>query len=161
MGLESGDDDTLLAMKKGATAAESAAAGKKVREAGLELSVYYLVGIGGRGRLIEHALASAEAVNAMNPDFIRLRTYFPVESAPLYQDIQNGDFELPSAHEALRELELLISNLETSSLLLSDHISNYLNLSGQLPDDKPELLKEIKDALERDESRYHRRIAHL
>lgn len=161
MGLESGDDETLRAMKKGATAAESAVAGKKVREAGLELSVYYLVGIGGRQRLIEHALASAQVINIMNPDFIRLRTYFPVKSAPLYEDIENGDFELPSAHEALRELELLISNIETSSLLLSDHISNYLNLSGRLPDDKPELLQEIKNALECDESRYHRRITHL
>ena len=161
MGLESGDDETLLAMNKGATAAESVAAGRKVRQAGIELSVYYLVGLGGQRRSVEHALASAQAISAMSPEFIRLRTYFPDRAAPLYEDIQAGRFELPTAHEAIRELEVLITHLETESMLLSDHISNWMNLSGRLPDDRPELLAGIQDALGFEESRFARRLANL
>jgi len=161
MGLESGDEETLKAMRKGATAAESAAAGRKVKEAGLELSVYYLVGLGGRTRLTEHALASASVLNAMGPDFIRLRTYYPVKEAPLWEDIQAGRFELPSPHEALRELRLLISNLETPALVLSDHVSNYLNLSGHIPMDKEDMLNEIEAALSREENMFRRHLPHL
>ena len=157
MGLESGDDATLAYMKKGASGAESAAAGRKVREAGLELSAYYLVGIGGRARLQEHALASAAALNEMNPDFIRLRTYYPVPAAPLFEDIERGDFELPGPREALAELKLLIERLECGSMLVSDHVSNYLNLTGRLPDDRKEMLSEIETALSREESRFFRR----
>ncbi|MFH1089995.1 MAG: radical SAM protein [Pseudomonadota bacterium] len=149
MGLESGDDETLRLMKKGATAAESVAAGLKVREAGLELSVYYLVGLGGRQRLQEHALSSAAALSAMRPEFIRLRTYYPTPDTPLYEDIQAGLFEVPSPEEALRELELLVEYTGGPSTLVSDHVSNYLNLSGRLPEDRSELLAEIREALEK------------
>ena len=161
MGLESGDDETLDFMCKGATAEESILAGRKVKDAGLELSLYYLVGIGGRGRLEEHALGSAAAVNRIGPDFIRLRTYYAVPEAPLFKDIQEGRFELPSPLEALRELELFISNLDTRSMLLSDHVSNYLNLSGRLPEDQPELLTELREAINRGEPGSMRSLAYL
>ncbi|MFH1136497.1 MAG: RNA polymerase factor sigma-32 [Pseudomonadota bacterium] len=152
MGLESGDDVTLALMNKGSTAARSVEAGIKVREAGLELSVYYLVGIGGRERLREHALGSAAALSAMAPEFIRLRTYQPTPEAPLYRDMETGQFQLPSPREALGELELLIQNVSGPSMLLSDHVSNYLNLSGRLPEDKEDMLAEIREALGREES---------
>ena len=159
MGLESGDDETLAYMKKGATAAESEAAGVRIREADIELSAYYLVGLGGRERLEQHAAESARVLSAISPEFIRLRTYYPVPQAPLYEDIQSGRFELPGPLEALRELKILIENLEARSMLLSDHVSNYVNLSGRLPDDRPELLAELETALAADESRF-RRVLH-
>ena len=159
MGLESGDDETLRVMMKGATAEESVTAGRRVRQAGLELSVYYLVGIGGRSRLERHALASARALSAMTPEFIRLRTYYPVPQAPLFKDIQSGDFELPGALEALRELELLVSNLSGPSMLVSDHVSNYMNLTGRLPEDRDELLAEIHNGVSQGEQRFKRHLA--
>jgi len=161
MGLESGDDETLAFMDKGATAARSIEAGRRILDAGMELSAYYLVGIGGRARWREHAEASAVALNAMSPTFIRLRTYYAVKRAPLYRDIMAGTFQLPGPHEALAELELLVSNLSCRSVLLSDHVSNYVNLSGRLPDDRPELLATLRDALTADESGYARRVGRL
>lgn len=161
MGLESGDDVTLEAMCKGADSTQSVEAGQKVKAAGMELSLYYLVGIGGRDRRKEHARASAAAINAMTPDFIRLRTYYPVPQAPLFQDIQSGRFQLPSPLEAIEELETLVSGLDTRSALVSDHISNYLNLSGQLPEDKPELLAELREAAQKDDALYRRHLVQL
>ncbi|MEW5722801.1 MAG: radical SAM protein [Thermodesulfobacteriota bacterium] len=161
LGLESGDDETLAAMKKGATSAETVAAGLKVREAGLELSAYYLVGLGGRVRLFEHALASARALSAMAPEFVRLRTYLPVPEAPLSRDILAGRFVLPSPFEALGELEILVTNLEAATLILSDHVSNHLNLTGRLPEDRPELLEEIQSARQKDERCDQRRLTRI
>ncbi|MBW2622246.1 MAG: radical SAM protein [Deltaproteobacteria bacterium] len=146
MGLESGDDKTLEFMKKGATAAESVSAGRKVTEAGIELSVYYLLGLGGRARLNEHAARSAEVINAMGPDFIRIRTLRATMGTPLYDDVLEGRFEVPSPQEALKELRILVSGLTGPSMLLSDHIANYMNLNGELPGDQEELLNEIEAA---------------
>jgi radical SAM superfamily enzyme YgiQ (UPF0313 family) len=146
MGLESGDEATLARMGKGATAEESVAAGRKARAAGLELSVYYLLGLGGRDRLEEHARASAEAINAMAPDFVRIRTLSPSPGTPLYEDVLANRFETPTPDEAMRELGLLVAGLSGPTMLLSDHISNYVNLTGRLPEDKPELLAEIEAA---------------
>ena len=146
MGLESGDDATLARMEKGATAAESIEAGRKAKEAGIELSVYYLLGLGGRDRLEDHARASAEAINAMAPDFVRVRTLSPTPGTPLHDDVLEGRFETPTPDEAMRELGLLVAGLSGSTMLVSDHVSNYLNLTGRLPEDKTELLAEVEAA---------------
>ncbi len=151
-GLESGDDETLTYIKKGATAAECIEAGRQVKEAGMELSEYVLVGIGGRARWREHAVESARVLTAIGPDFVRLRTYVPVPNAPIFKDIETGKFELPSPHEALRETRLLVENLDCRTLLLSDHISNYANVEGQLPRDRESMLKRLDMALATDES---------
>lgn len=151
-GLESGDDETLAYIEKGATAAQCIEAGRRVKEAGMELSEYVLVGIGGRARWREHAIESARVLNAIEPDFVRLRTYVPVPNAPLFKDIESGKFELPSPHEALKEIRLLVENLNCRTLLLSDHISNYVNVEGQLPRDRDSILKRLDMALAMDES---------
>ncbi|MDQ7780580.1 MAG: radical SAM protein, partial [Planctomycetota bacterium] len=153
-GLESGDDVTLAKIKKGATAAEAIEAGRRVKEAGFELSEYILVGIGGRDRWREHAVESACVLNAIQPDFVRLRTYVPVPNAPIYKDYETGEFQLPSPHEAIREVRSMIENLTCRTLLLSDHISNYVNVEGQLPRDKEKMLKRLDAALATDESKF-------
>jgi radical SAM superfamily enzyme YgiQ (UPF0313 family) len=151
-GLESGDDETLTYIKKGATAVECIEAGRRVKEAGMELSEYVLVGIGGRARWRQHAVESARVLNAIEPDFVRLRTYVPVPNAPIFKDIEESKFELPSPHEALRETRLLVESLTCRTLLLSDHISNNANVEGQLPRDRDSMLNRLDTALAMDES---------
>ncbi len=146
-GMESGDDTVLARVQKGATAAEIIEAGKKVKAAGMELSEYVLIGIGGRERSSEHAAASAAVLNAIDPDFIRLRTYIPIPGTPLYDDYRQGRFGLLSPHGALRETALLIENLDVASQLYSDHNSNYAYVNGRLPGDKPAMLAVIDELL--------------
>ncbi|ABI67780.1 radical SAM protein [Syntrophomonas wolfei] len=156
-GMESGDDIILERIKKGTNSQEIISAGLKLKEAGISVSEYYLVGIGGKERSREHALNSALTLSAFSPDFIRLRTYVPMPNTPLYDDYQNGVFALLSPHEALREVRLLIENLNCdNSQLLSDHINNYWNVYGILPQDKDKMLAEIDRALAIDESRFRR-----
>jgi radical SAM superfamily enzyme YgiQ (UPF0313 family) len=153
-GLESGNDEILKRIQKGADAQLMINTGQKVKQAGIELSEYVLVGIGGIELWKAHAQDTAQVLNAINPDFIRLRTWVPVPVAPLYKEYQSGKFQLLSPHQALAETRLLLENLETDSLFLSDHISNFVNLSGRLPRDKQSMLDKIDRALKMDEGSF-------
>jgi radical SAM superfamily enzyme YgiQ (UPF0313 family) len=154
-GMESGDDEVLLRIQKGATAQQTIDAGIRIKEAGIELSEYLLIGIGGKQLSRQHALGSARVLNAIDPEFIRMRTYTPVPKTPLGQEYLEGTFELPSPHELLREIRLIVEELQTTGLLLSDHISNYVNLNGKMPEDKEALLKLLDSALSIDESKFN------
>lgn len=154
VGLESGDDDILGRVKKGTTASEQIEAGKIVKQAGIELSEYVILGLGGVERSEIHALKTAEAINAIEPDFVRLRTLVPKINTLLLHEIKKGRFQLLSPLQVLKETRLLIDNLERQTILTSDHYTNYLNLSGNLPKDKDRLLGEIDRALDWDPSRF-------
>ena len=155
MGMESGDDLTLARICKGTTADEIISAGKKIKEAGIQLSEYYLVGVGGQERSREHALESARVLSAFSPDFVRIRTLVPVPGTPLYEELLAGQFVLPSPHEALEEIRLLIEHLQcTGTMILSDHVSNYWNVNGIIPEDRDKMLAELDRALAIDETRF-------
>lgn len=147
-GMESGDDEVLRTICKGADREGVIRAGKMVKEAGIELSEYMIVGVGGRELSQQHAINSATALNEINPDFIRLRTFMPVRGTELYGKYREGGFSLLSPHEALRETRLFVEHLQgIDSLLYSDHISNYWDVHGKLMDDKETILREIDYAL--------------
>ena len=159
-GLETGDGILLERLKKGATPDEMVEAGRRLKDAGIELSEYLLVGIGGAGRSREHALESARVLNAIDPHFIRLRTWVPVPSAPLYRDYADGTFRLLDPYDALRETRLLLENLQVSSWFLSDHISNFMNLDGRLPQAKEKMLTQIDEALKLPREFFREAIIH-
>jgi len=156
-GMESGDDEVLRRIQKGFTALEMIEAGLKVREAGIELSEYILIGIGGRERTYEHAIESARVLNKFTPDFVRLRTYVPYKRTPLYEELQQGSFQLLSPHEALRETRLLVANLEGPFELLSDHFSNFAWVNGTIPKDKAIILNSLDQLLEVPENEFRTR----
>jgi radical SAM superfamily enzyme YgiQ (UPF0313 family) len=154
MGMESGDDVTLKRMKKGVNAETIIEAGKRVVESGIELSEYYMVGLGGVERSEEHARESARVLSAINPKFIRMRTTVPIPDTELFQDFQDKKWEMPSPHQALREIKLLIENLDCESEIHSDHNSNFWDINGKLPHDKDAMLKELEAALKVDEASF-------
>jgi radical SAM superfamily enzyme YgiQ (UPF0313 family) len=154
VGLESGDNQVLQRVKKGTTTAEQIAAGRLVRQAGIELSAYVVLGLGGIELSEPHARNTAAALNAIAPDFVRLRTLVPKVNTLLLHDIRKGRFQLLSPHEVLRETRQLVERLDCHTLLASDHYSNYLDLNGRLPDAKPSLLEAIDQALTWDASRF-------
>jgi radical SAM superfamily enzyme YgiQ (UPF0313 family) len=154
VGLESGDDETLRRIKKGTTAEEQIQAGLWVREAGLELSEYVVLGAGGKGRSLEHALETAKVLNAINPHFIRLRTLLPKVNTLLLHQIKKGRFQLLSPHQVLLETRKIIENLEVKSSILSDHYTNYVDIQGTLPQDRANILETIEKALQKKESSF-------
>jgi radical SAM superfamily enzyme YgiQ (UPF0313 family) len=155
MGIETGDAMLLQRLQKGATPDEMITAGRRLKEAGLEVSEYILVGIGGAERTREHAIESARVLNAIDPDFIRLRTWVPVPGAPLAEDWAEGRFDLLDPQGALAETRLLVERLDCNALLLSDHVSNFADCNGRLPDDKEKVLAQLDAALGRPRSAFH------
>ncbi len=145
VGLESGHDPLLQYMDKGATRDHHILCGRKVKDAGIELSEYVVLGMGGKKWWREHALDTAEVLNRIDPDFIRFRTLKVLRTMPLYERLKTGDFLLPDEEDVLREERLLISHLEgISSYVKSDHILNLLEeIDGKLPPDKKKFLDTI------------------
>ena len=154
VGLESGDDTILKRVKKGTNTVEQIQAGQIVKQAGMQLSEYVILGLGGIERSTEHALKTAEALNAIEPDFIRLRTLVPKINTLLLHQINKGRFQLLTPHQVLLETRLLIEHLFISTVLTSDHYTNYLDLSGKLPEDKNRLIETVDQALTWDEGRF-------
>lgn len=109
-------------------------------------------------RTREHALESARVLSAISPDYIRLRTFVPVPNTPLYEDYRQGKFKLLSPHQALQEVRLLVENLQcNNSMVLSDHVSNYWDVHGLIPQDREEMLADLDQAFAIDESRFRPR----
>ena len=154
VGLESGDNEILRRICKGTNSTQQMEAGQWVMEAGIELSLYAMLGIGGKERTREHAIATAKVLNAIEPDFIRLRTFLPKKDTPLLKDIVDGKFAMLSPHEVLLETRMMLEHLNASSLLTSDHYTNYINLEGKLPLAKPALIHQIEQALQREEKTF-------
>jgi len=146
-GLESGDEATLAAINKGVTPQQAVEAFNHVLAAGIELSVYLMVGLADTERWRAHAMGSADVLNQASPHYVRLRTFVPMPDTPWHDRWRRGELHLLSAHEALEETRLLIDRLEGPTTLLSDHISNFLDVHGRIPDDKPTMLTEIDEAL--------------
>jgi len=147
VGLESGDAETLEFIQKGANPEEQIAAGRKAKEAGFELSLYILLGIGGKQRWKEHADATARVLNEIDPLFIRVRNLVPQPGSPLYEMKQKGEFAMSPPDLVLAEERRIIERLEVTSEFLSDHISNYLPLNGRMPADKADLLQALEQEL--------------
>ncbi len=154
VGLESGNDAVLADIKKGATRADQIRAGQMLKAAGIENSSYVMLGIGGKSLSTAHAMDTASALNEIAPEYVRLRTFVPKEATPLLRRVQKGDFDMCGPHEILEETRRLVENLEITTSLRSDHYTNYINLSGELPEDKDGMLRQLDDALKRPESSF-------
>ena len=155
-GMESGDDDVLSLINKGTDSKKLIQAGKMIKKAGIELSEYIIVGVGGKKFTKQHALNSAKVLNEINPDFIRIRTIVPFPGTELYDMYNSGEFELLSPHECLKEMKLFVENLDVTSSFYTDHVSNYCYVNGKLPEAKKEIIRGIEDNLLVDESRFRK-----
>jgi len=152
VGLESGNDIILKKIKKGSTQEIQIKAGQLVKKAGMELSEYVVIGIGGKKLTKKHIQETVKTLNKINPNFIRIRTFLPKINTPILEEIQSGDFQILSPHEVLNETYELIKNLQVTSQIASDHYTNYIGVNGKLPEDRKQMLQAIQEALKKDES---------
>ena len=149
IGLESGANEVLRLMHKGTTQKNQIVAGLKVKQAGMELSEYYMPGLGGRFLWEANARETAAALNEINPDFIRLRTLAIPVGAPLYDDYQAGRFDKPNDVAMAREVLLFLESLRgLTSVVKSDHILNLLpEVEGALPEDQGLMISVVETFL--------------
>jgi len=149
IGLESGSDAVLSLVKKGVDKLSHIKAGQKVKLAKMELSEYIMPGLGGQELSKEHALETADAINQINPDFIRFRSLAIPSTIPLHDMVNQGQFVPCSDIQIAREIHLMISNFKNiQSVITSDHVLNlFEDVEGRLPEDRNKILNIIETFL--------------
>lgn len=148
VGVESGDDEVLKNIGKNATHDQIVAACRKVKEAGIALSVTVILGLGGKQKSKQHALETARILSEIDPEYAGALTLTLVPGTPLYEQCRHGEFKLISPFESLMELKNMIENSQfTHCFFSSMHASNYLSVRGMLPQNKDRMLKQIEDVL--------------
>lgn len=148
LGIESGDETTLEYVRKGVTYEKIVEAARRVKEAGIKLSVTVLLGVAGMDRSIIHAKETARILTDIRPDYIGALTLMIIPEAPLYRMLEMGEFTLPSPFELLQELRTMIAESDLHNcLFFSNHASNYLPIKARLPKDKDSSLKLIDEVL--------------
>lgn len=150
IGMETASDRILDLVRKGASKEVHIQSGNKVREAGIELSEYVLTGIGGEEFWQEHASETADAMNQINPDFIRFRTLHILDSLDLFKNSPDFTWERPTDLTIAKELLQFIDELEgIDSCIKSDHMYNlFQEIDGTLPHDKGRLKSVLQEFID-------------
>jgi radical SAM superfamily enzyme YgiQ (UPF0313 family) len=148
MGLETGDDITLKEINKGADSEKMIRMGKKIRDAGIKLSVTVILGIAGKTRSDIHAEETGRVLSAIDPEYVGALSLMLIPGTPLFNDYQAGKFPLLSPEEMLRELRTMVAETNLSQgLFHANHASNYLPIKARMPKDKEKTLALIDEAL--------------
>ena len=143
-GLESGSDEVLKRVKKGATAADMVATARKVKDAGLKLSVIFILGLGGTEMSDVHAEETARIVSAQDPDYAAALTLMAEPGSEILESVRSGALTLLDPLEVLEELHITVSGINvTNTVFRANHASNYAPIGGTLPGDREKILSEI------------------
>ncbi|MDD4377736.1 MAG: radical SAM protein [Eubacteriales bacterium] len=150
LGAESGSDKVLKDINKGVNRSQLIEAVHKIENSGIKASVTFISGIAGKAGWKEHAIETGKMLSEMNASYVGLLTLMLDPSAPIYEQIQNGELQLLSAEEVVAETYLLLKHANPSKecVFRSNHASNYVSLRGNLPSDKPRMMEQLKRAME-------------
>lgn len=145
IGMETGNDTVLDLVKKGTNKETQIKAGQKAMRAGIEVSEFYMPGLGGKEYAHQSAVDTADAINQINPNFIRIRSMALSDALDLYEDYETGVFTRTNDIDDIKEIRTFIEHLDgIDSIVESDHILNILlELRGTLPRDKERMLATI------------------
>ena len=171
IGAESGSDAVLKKINKGVTREEIKESVRRCEEAGLPTSVTFISGMGGKAMWKEHAVETGTLIAEMGASYVGLLTLMVSPDAPIYNEIQSGEFEILSGEEVVAETHLLlectdlekakstygeylVSNLDGAvefprpCVFRSNHASNYVSLRGDLPKDREYMLGLLEKAMD-------------
>jgi radical SAM superfamily enzyme YgiQ (UPF0313 family) len=148
LGVETGDEELLKKIQKGATYNQMVEAGRRVKEAGISLSATVLLGLAGGENAHRHALETARVLSDIDPDFASALTIMVVPGTPLYEEVRAGQFQVPSPFQLLEELGTILANSSFSRCYFtSNHASNYLPIKARMPKDKDAVVRLIQDVI--------------
>lgn len=161
LGIESGDDEVLTEINKGVTANEMIAAGQKVLAADIKLSAMVILGLGGKKHTHNHAVNTAQVINAISPTMLGVLSLAIFDGTPLKKAVDQGKFVPLSTREGMLELKEMLEHIDVQQpcIFRCNHVSNFLPLKGVLNRDKPQLLADVQEVLEYlKDSKYNQQI---
>lgn len=151
-GMESGDSQTLKDIRKGVNGEQSIEVGKRVRAAGMELSIMVILGIAGVEGSERHALATAHAINEIKPNYLSALCLMLYRGSELKAQFERGEFHPLPPYGLMEELKLMVEHMELPEtehmIFRSNHVSNYIRLAATLPKDKAQLLDDIEESIQ-------------
>ena len=149
LGVESGDDKVLSDTHKGVNVMQMTEAGQALVRAGIDLYAIILIGLAGKERSKENAIATAKIINEIKPQNLAAMTYMPVPNTPMYKDIENGKFSVLTDKECLQETRWLVENLDKRHMYFtSTHASNYVPIEGDIYSEKESILGVLDDTIQ-------------
>ena len=152
LGLETGDNDLLKWARKGVTTEENISACKKIRDAGIPLSLTIILGLGGEEHSEQHAVSTAGTLNEIDPEYVGALTLMIPGGTPLHKMVDQGEFTPMKPLAIVSELKILVDNLDlTECIFRTNHASNYLPIGGTLNRDKQAILDVIEGAIASDD----------
>jgi radical SAM superfamily enzyme YgiQ (UPF0313 family) len=152
LGLESGNAEVLKRIKKNASVDQMIRAGKRVKEAGILLSITVLLGIGGVELSHAHAEDTGKVLSQMDPDYVGALSLMIVPGTPIAAELESGKLVLPNPFELIQELGTMIVNCQfTDCFFASNHASNYLPLRIRMPLEKEKALALIREVLQKND----------
>ena len=141
IGAESGHQPTLDFMLKNQTSENLVEQAKRLHDAGISFTFFYLAGLAGKGKGQENALASASVFSAAQPDTILIVTLTPAKTWPLSHDIKAGLWGPATEVETACEIRTFIEHLTCKSHINCSHDSDVIRFDGIVPPDQKNMLK--------------------
>ena len=150
MGIESGSEEILKYINKGATRDEIIQAGKKIKESDIKLSATIISGIGGKEKTNLHAKDTGSIISIIKPNYVGVLSLMIEKNTEIEEKVKNGELEILSSFEILKEIKEILKNINTDEKIIfrSNHASNYVSLKGTLPIDKDRLIEDINWCIE-------------
>jgi len=145
VGIESGCDEVLDYMRKGAKKGEHIAGGQKIMDAGINMAAFVMPGLAGNNRELSqrHILETIEVLNEIRPTEVRVRSLAILELAPLYQKWESGEFGAPSEDQMIEELRMLAEGLVFDCTIETFQMTNVFTTKGPLSAKRDTLLEWI------------------
>jgi len=153
LGIETGNEELLRKIRKGAAYDQIVEAGRRVKEAGITLSATVLLGIGGIEKSMEHARDTARILTDVDPDFTGVLTVMVAPGTPLDEERKSGAFVLPGTFDLLKELGVIVSGARFSDCFFTaNHASNYLPIRARMPRDQEKVVRLIDEVVRRNDA---------
>lgn len=150
IGTENGHEDVLKLMNKGHTAKDTIAQLHRLDNAGIGYTLFYVLGLGGKGMGVASGKATAAMFNQVSPVRITTTgmTVFP--ETPVAGMVERGEFSEASEREKIEELRAFLKDLETDTFYDGVHYLNPLNYRFAVKDaeKKALVLKDIDEILQ-------------
>lgn len=144
LGIETGDARVYALTNKYGSPKKNMETCLKIKKAGIKLNTTIILGLGGKKYSEDHVKNTASVLNYCQPDQVAALTLMVVKNTPLYVELMNKKFELPSELELIKELYEIISSLnDFRCLFFSNHASNYYPINARFPRDKEKVISDL------------------
>lgn len=146
-GLESGDPLVLEKIKKRMTPEQALEGMAMAKEAGIEVLLSFIFGLGGRERSQEHIEATTSLLNRLNPEQIAPMALAIQPGTELEAEMKRGEFVMPTELQVLQEEKHLLENLNIDTFYWGDHGNNLIQHKGFLLDSREFFLNNVNQAI--------------